>query len=280
MEAGKSLNVNTDQQNTIRDYLLGRLPEDELAALDEQAVVNSEFYEELLIAEDELVDEYLDEELTPSERESFEKYFLIAPERHQKLIFSKDLKNYLEQNQENAVPEPEPQPAPDDNPKVKGPPPKPPWYHTFLPIRTPALAYAVMALIMLTFAGGLYEILKRNRPVDTSPVYTMVLTTGLTRGEGTDKKFSLPPGSGTVELRPQLSGDAYQSYEAVLLADDNSEIKRADNLPATDDNGVRMLKWRLPARLVPPGDYSLKINGKTDHGQLEALRTYRFRIVR
>jgi hypothetical protein len=282
LEVGKSLNLNTDQQNRIRDYLLGQLPEGELEALDERVVVDKDFYEELLIVEDELVDEYLNNELTKSEQESFEKYFLITPERHQKLIFSKDLKTYLDNKQENPVPEPEPQPVPDVNRKVVVPPPKPkPWYYSFLPIRTPALAYAAMALVILVIAGGLFVISRINGPDEPGPVYTMVLSAGSTRGGGdTEKKFSLPPGSGTVELRPQLRGNEYATYEAVLLADDNSEIARADNLQATNDNGVRILKWRLPARLVRPDDYSLKINGKTDQGQLEALPTYRFRVVR
>lgn len=282
LEAGKSLNLNTDQPNKIRDYLLGRLPEEELEALDKRVVADPDFYEELLIVEDELVDEYISESLTESERERFEKYFWITPERHQKLIFSRDLKTYLDEKQPNPVPEPEPQPVPDPHNDVPIPPPKPtPWYYSFLPIRTPAFAYALMTLVVLVTATGLFVISRRNGPDDTGLVYTMVLSAGSTRGGGdTEKKFSLPPGSGTVELRPQLRGDQYQSYEVMLLADDNYEIARAGNLQATDDNGVRMLKWRLPARLVPPGDYSLKINGKTDHGQLEALPTYRFRVVR
>ena len=51
------------EQETIRQYLLGLLPPEEMSQLEERLLANSAFYEELLIVEDELVDEYFADEL-------------------------------------------------------------------------------------------------------------------------------------------------------------------------------------------------------------------------
>ena len=66
-----------------------------MSQLEERLLANSAFYEELLIVEDELVDEYFADELANSERESFETHFMLAPERQQKARFARNLKKYV-----------------------------------------------------------------------------------------------------------------------------------------------------------------------------------------
>jgi len=48
-----------------------------------------------VISEDELIDQYLKDQLTPAESEAFENHFLRAPERQQKLRFAKALKKLV-----------------------------------------------------------------------------------------------------------------------------------------------------------------------------------------
>jgi hypothetical protein len=107
------LNQQTEQQAIIRQYLLGRVPEAESAELDEQLVSDADFYEELLIAEEELIDQYLAGELIPEERQSFESHFLLTPERHEKLRFGRSFHNYLTPTTTLAVDDAEPDPVPE-----------------------------------------------------------------------------------------------------------------------------------------------------------------------
>src|SRR5262245_10784073 len=82
-------------QERLRRYLLGQLAEDALEAIEKDLLVNDELFEELLVAEDELVDEFLTGELGPDERLAFEKHFLVTPERHDKLKFGRAFKRHL-----------------------------------------------------------------------------------------------------------------------------------------------------------------------------------------
>lgn len=86
------MQLDDNEQERVRLYLLGQVPPDELAPLEERLLTDSPFYEELLIVEDELIDEYLNDELSQAERENFETHFLAPPERRQKVGFARTLK--------------------------------------------------------------------------------------------------------------------------------------------------------------------------------------------
>jgi hypothetical protein len=83
-------------EQIVRRYLLGELPARERERLEAGLLID-EGYHETLIAlenevEDELIDEYLDGELTETQRENFERVFQNTPERAHKLTVIKDLK--------------------------------------------------------------------------------------------------------------------------------------------------------------------------------------------
>jgi len=86
-------------QYLVRKYLLGQLAEGEREWLEERLLTDDEFYETLTAledqVEDELIEQYLDEELTGEGREHFERLLLHTPERAEKLLLIKDLKNHV-----------------------------------------------------------------------------------------------------------------------------------------------------------------------------------------
>ncbi len=76
----------------LRKYLLGELNEAEEQVFEEQLLEDDELSELLLAEEDELVDAYLGGELSESERERFDSYFMVTPERRKKLKFAQALR--------------------------------------------------------------------------------------------------------------------------------------------------------------------------------------------
>jgi CHAT domain-containing protein/lipopolysaccharide biosynthesis regulator YciM len=86
---------NHDDQNAVRQYLLRQLSEDEQRIIEQRLLTEDDLFEELEIAEDELIDEYLAGELSVDEHKTFEQNFLVAPERKQKLRFAKALKRQM-----------------------------------------------------------------------------------------------------------------------------------------------------------------------------------------
>ena len=80
----------------FRDYLLGNLEAERRTAVEEQILVDPSVYEELLAAEEELIDQYLRGGLSKAEQLKFETHFLITAERHKNLRFGKLLKRYMD----------------------------------------------------------------------------------------------------------------------------------------------------------------------------------------
>src|SRR5438477_2742947 len=82
-------------QGNIKKYLLGQLAGADLAEIERRLLTDDEFYEEVQVMEDELVDEYINAELSPDERRLFEKNFLADPESRNKLRLGRALDRHL-----------------------------------------------------------------------------------------------------------------------------------------------------------------------------------------
>src|SRR5262245_20740400 len=79
----------------LRLWLLGLLPDPESRVLEERLITDAEFYEELLIVEDELIDEYIADRLSADERAAFESYFMNSPERQEQFRIANALRSYI-----------------------------------------------------------------------------------------------------------------------------------------------------------------------------------------
>jgi anti-sigma factor RsiW len=78
-----------DSEKLMIRYLLGDVPEDEQIRIEERFFTDDEYFEQLLALEDDLIDDYVNGELTDREREQFEEYFLASPARRQRVEFAK-----------------------------------------------------------------------------------------------------------------------------------------------------------------------------------------------
>src|SRR6185295_714917 len=95
-ESAQTMGQEVNDEAHLRKYLLGVLNEAEQQAIEERVMVDGAFFGLLHIAEDDLVDDYLEPgDLSPDERGKFEKFFLSIPDRRRKLNFAMALKGYL-----------------------------------------------------------------------------------------------------------------------------------------------------------------------------------------
>jgi anti-sigma-K factor RskA len=78
-------------EKQITSYLLGDLSEEEESRIEERFLRDVEYRESIQAVEDDLIDEYVRGELTPSGREQFEKRFMSLPHRRQRVEFAKAL---------------------------------------------------------------------------------------------------------------------------------------------------------------------------------------------
>lgn len=80
----------------LRQYLLGNLTQSAAERLDLQIIADKNLEQELCLAEDSLMEDYLDETLSPAEIELFHKNFLISEVRKEQLKEIGALRNYAQ----------------------------------------------------------------------------------------------------------------------------------------------------------------------------------------
>lgn len=89
----------TPDHETLKQYLLGQLAnEEQLAAIEERLLLDDDSFEELQLVKDDLIDQYLSEELTSSERKAFESNFLTTKGRHADVRQAQALLRYAKKN--------------------------------------------------------------------------------------------------------------------------------------------------------------------------------------
>ncbi len=100
---------NADQV-LIRKYLLCAIGEEEREAVERRMLTDTEFFEQVELAEDDLVDDYADNTLSPDERKKFEASFLTTPEGRQQvnLAFVLRKKAEIKKNAKIITPSPIP----------------------------------------------------------------------------------------------------------------------------------------------------------------------------
>src|SRR2546421_2580710 len=142
---------SSDVQERIRRYLLGNLPAAEQEEIEKDLLTNGDLFEELLVIEEELIDDYLSGELNTDDRTAFESHFLATPERHDQLRFGRAFKNFLSQNRRLAAPPLEAVPA------------QSAWTRFLFssPWRT-----AVLAIVVIGVALGAWRLFFRQSEVD------------------------------------------------------------------------------------------------------------------
>lgn len=268
-----------ENEMLLKQYLLGSFSEEHRRQLEERFLTDDQFFAELLVAEDELIDLYVSGALGGQERERFERHFLVTPERHQKLNFARALRRYISDAGAAESAEPVSEPLPPVARKRR-----------FLPFpraQRPYFSFSLAVVALLLVAGVSWLMLKNARQQSQSDqnsphsVFVVVLTPGLTRGTGTGeiKKVVVPVDADTVQLQLEIGAAEYQSYRAEVENDERRGVSKSDDLKPQMTAGRNFVVLNVPARLLTVGDYRVKLGGLTTGGELEEVGRYYFRVA-
>jgi phosphoribosyl-dephospho-CoA transferase len=311
------MNPDVKNESTLKRYLLGQLDQEEQERLEREIMTDNDTFEQLSAAEDELVEEYLEDSLSARDREKFERHFLSTPERRQELTLAKALRRYVAEKK-NAS-------------KV------PFWESLLAPLRIqPALLkQALSAVLALAIIGGAWsarqawrlhtELVqtlaqqtkfqdqaqdlqrqlaeqrtrnvqlaeelqhqeeqrsKMERGLKTPQQPSLVafaLVPGGVRDTGSLKRLGVPSSASLIKLELDLPSPGYPSYRVILQDADGEEITTQSRLEASKLGGRHVVVVTLPASLIPPDDYILKLSGRSTAGDFEDLGTYYFRVIK
>jgi hypothetical protein len=253
----------------IARYLLGNLSEEIRGRVEKRLLTEESFFEELLIAEEELIDDYVSGDLADGDRLRFEQHFLCAQERRRKLGFAQSFSRYASNL-----------PAQDASDSAQTRPDVGPtwaerlrafWSHSPRALRT-AVAFA---LLVIAF-GVLWLYLTRTQPIQTFATITLTITAG-NRADAVQPgrvKYPLERDALRVHLTLPEQSSPTARYRAELETADE-EIKPLE----IDGHDARSVSVVIPATQLARGRYALKLF-MTDDGKAERRieGSYRFNV--
>jgi len=183
------LKFQQETPEAIRQYLLGILPHEQMAQFEERLLADDELYEELLIGEEEILDDFLGDEVSPSERERIETYFLQTPARQEQLCFAGTLRSYASEHGHRPLGAEE---VASRLGRVRIPPARKTVFSFLFP-RNPALAFSLTSALLVVIVGGIWLAVRtRNHSKAPQTVWAVELTPGLMRDEGVIKTSAIP----------------------------------------------------------------------------------------
>ena len=83
--------ANLNSEKLIAQYLLGELPEEQQVEIEDRAFQDKDYLASITAVENDLIDEYVREEMPETVRRKFEDRFLASAERRKRVEFAKAL---------------------------------------------------------------------------------------------------------------------------------------------------------------------------------------------
>jgi len=232
--------LNNNDQKSIREFLLGKLNEDEQRRLEERLIVEDNLFEEFEISKGELVEEYCANELTREEHQWFERNFLASPEGKERYALAMAL-GYRQRD----VPEPS---------RITF------WerLQNFSRQHSWSVATAGAAAVVIIVAAIFI-----SRPQGETFVGPTLASTIINREQGSlPAKVKIPSSATEIKFSLLLPSDEPNaSYRAEL---DNQTATTPAKVVEHDRNSVGVV---IPVSQLPRGQYSLKLVAITPDGK-------------
>ena len=270
------MSPNADKEE-MRAYLLGTLDTVLKTELEERILAAPEIYEELLIVEEELIDQYVADGLSQLERQQFESHFLITAERQNNLRFGQLLKRYL--NSHTA----EDPAAAASHVEKDAPAPKPfmlsPSLANSRPLMTFCVAGVVLAGIVLLSWLTFRRPLTRLTQPKSEPVVVITLAPGsVTTGANITRQVNVPPKGYNLKLELEVKNASFRNYRFELFRE-NKSVQTSEPLPVQAKGQQYVIPLTITNETLSPGDYQVKLSGVSEAGTDEFIQNDSFRVI-
>ncbi len=243
----------------LRRYLLGTVQPEVRDDVEKRLFSDDKiFWEQMCLAEDELIDAYVSEDLDDDERRNFEQHFLAIEERRDKLSFAQALNTHVEREREGHR-------ARSWNP-FRG------W------LLVPWWTQVAAAILLVALPALVWQNARSGATRDDVNAW---LSSGLVRSIGTElDRLRVPPDAKLVRLRLEIDAAEYPIYRATLHLVSGEEIWSQNNLAPSDIQGKQAVELTLPAELLSAGDYYVRLRGVSPPKDPVVLERYDFRVLR
>lgn len=263
----------------LREFLLGRVDDEERARIEDLFLTDPEARERVLVVEQELMEDYLEDELTSGDRENFLLRFGQTTAQQQQLRIDKAIKDWaVRENASSQIVR--------NNHSIWG------ELRTVLRMRPVfAIPVAVALIIPIVVAFILVnnrvkrdtieqELARLNTPASLreAPPQTVLRDLSPVTVRGIEEQTEVKKSADTqfVELRlPWIQKERYSMYKAEVRRLSGDESFTIRNLHGEDD-GRYVIRVRLPARILTRGQYQVQLSGFDDSGAVSQVEEYQF----
>lgn len=90
------------QETELSDYLLGKLSDPEAEKFEQKYFADDDTFEQILTAEDDVIDEYVSGRLSAGERDRVERVFLTSPQGRERMLFARSFAAAINDTQNTA----------------------------------------------------------------------------------------------------------------------------------------------------------------------------------
>lgn len=295
-------------ENLARRYLLGELGEQEELELEQQMIESGEVQERIALVETELIDAYLAGRLPPQARARFEARYLSHAGGVHKVEHARLLERWAASGtggrRGSAPLRQRPWRAAAAALFVAGLAGFLSWQvwqgHRELAGKEAEIAAGrqrerALESRLRTTEERLAEVRRQlqaertaaARPIPRPPRETLrqlsevslLLTAGAVRGGEEAQTLPVPAAARSVRLDLAWPVARETGYRAAIETPDRVEVWRAERLEAGTQGAASVLTLRLPASLLPPGDYILRLEARDRGADWESVADYSFRVT-
>jgi hypothetical protein len=263
------MNESADQERQVRRFLLGQLEEDERQLVEENLIVDDKYRTQVLLAEETLIEDYLDEILSKDDHEAFEACFGATAQLRRKVEIASALRDYSPPKLRDAGP-------PASTPKR--------WSYRLVIKKNAVVFTSIAAAVLLIMGFGAWqgvrfwresnektrqieighELSKLNNSTVEASTYSLALAPVSTRDASDASTLSLPLSAQIIELRLILTGSIHSHYTVELSKIGTTEKYHIDELHAQSTENGQAVVVRIPSRLLTRGDYRLSLKATAE----------------
>ena len=268
------------QKEVIKQFLLGDLDEERRQQVEERLLTDSDYQDQILMIESELVEDYLTEKLPPLDRSKFENHYLSAPRQQKNVKLTRMLLKVAQSAK--------PQPSAKTNLRQT-------LSDIFWP-RGRNLQWTTVSLILLAIVGSVViynvwrsrtrrtelqaELVRLNSPdnilTPSAAVRSVTLLPFSLRERGELPRLTITPATEVVQLRVTTAANTYQNYRIEVLTIGGDQIVQFEVKPQPPGDTLIL---QLPARILKPNDYVVTVRGVNAQGVTDDVGEYAFRVV-
>jgi hypothetical protein len=261
----------------MRKFLLGKVDDHQRDQIESRFLMDAEARENILVAEQELVEDYVEENLTTSDRDIFRAVFAQTAEQRQKIQIIEAIKQVaFDRSLAKTRP----------SSSILNRHRKQLSVRVLIPIAVTLIIAIIVGiwlstrpapkltieqqLAQINTAGSLREVPSQMVSLDLSPVTV----------RGGERQVELKQSNlRIIELRlPWIQKERYSTYQAELRRLGDTRTYTIRNLHA-DTEADYIIRLRLPANILTRGTYQIQLDGIAGGATTGSTEEYLFSIA-